>query len=88
MTESLILSLCLHSSMFFTKKEKTPSPTPEKTTIDKKIEETPTLDDDIIEVLRITDDLLAKLPDDVIENFAKSKNFELYEKVLNKYKIK
>ena len=51
-------------------------------------EENPVLDEDIIEFLRIADDLLEKLPGEVIDEFAQSKDFELYEKVMNKYKIK
>jgi len=52
------------------------------------IELNPLLDDDVRKVLLITDGLLEKLPDDVIDDFVKSKDFELYEKVIGKYKIK
>jgi hypothetical protein len=45
-------------------------------------------DEDLCKVLLITDNLLAKLPDDVIEAFSQSEDFSLYEKVLNKYRIK
>ena len=38
--------------------------------------------------LEITDNLLGKLPDEVIDEFVKSKDYELYEKVIKKYKIK
>ncbi|MEA2055866.1 MAG: hypothetical protein U9O49_03435 [Candidatus Thermoplasmatota archaeon] len=51
-------------------------------------EENPVLDEDIIEFLRIADELLEKLPGEVINEFAQSKDFELYEKVMNKYKVK
>ncbi len=51
-------------------------------------EENPLLDKDIKKVLTIIDDLFEKLPDEVIEEFANSKNFELYEKVVSKYKKK
>lgn len=37
------------------------------------------------EILRILDNLLEKLPENIIESFAKSKDFELYEKVLDRY---
>ncbi len=37
------------------------------------------------EVLKILDDLLEKLPDEVIDEFARSKNFELYKKVMELY---
>jgi len=46
------------------------------------------LDDDVRELLRITDALLGELPDEIIEQFANSKEFELYQKVLSKYRIK
>lgn len=50
--------------------------------------ETPILDDEIRKMLSITDELLGKLPDDVIDEFAQSEDFKLYEKVMSKYKIK
>ncbi len=37
------------------------------------------------QVLKILDDLLEKLPDEVIDEFARSKNFELYKKVMELY---
>jgi hypothetical protein len=46
------------------------------------------IDDDIKKILSITDSLLGELPEDVIDRFTQSDDFELYEKVLNKYKIK
>ena len=51
--------------------------------------QTPTfVDDDVIKVLLMTDDLLGNLPEDVIDKFAKSEDFKLYEKVISKYKAK
>ena len=46
------------------------------------------LDEEIKQFLKIADDLLGKLPDDVIDEFAQSKDFEIYERVINKYKDK
>jgi len=46
------------------------------------------LDDDVRKVLEIADNLLEKLPEEVIDKFASSKDFEIYEKVITKYKIK
>jgi hypothetical protein len=46
------------------------------------------LDEDIKKVLLMTDSLLAELPEEVLNEFVQSEAFELYEKVLNKYKIK
>jgi hypothetical protein len=50
--------------------------------------ESPPLDEDVRKLLLITDNLLGKLPDDVIEDFAKSEDYSLYERVMSKYKIK
>jgi len=46
------------------------------------------LDGDIKKVLLMTDTLLGNLPEEVIDEFVKSKDFALYEKVINKYKTK
>jgi hypothetical protein len=46
------------------------------------------LDEDIKKLLVITDDLLSKLPEEVIDEFSKSDDFKLYSKVFSKYKIK
>ena len=55
----------------------------------KEVEkENPLLDDEIKKVLTITDNLLGKLPEESINEFVKSKDFELYEKIIRKYKIK
>lgn len=48
---------------------------------------TETMDEDIIHLLKITDELLGKLPEDVIEEFSQSDDFVLYEKVMKKYDI-
>lgn len=52
------------------------------------LEEEPPLDEDVRKVLKIADDLLEKLPENVIDEFATSDDFVLYEKVITKYKIK
>jgi hypothetical protein len=44
-------------------------------------------DEDIKRVLVVLDDLLGKLPDRAIEEFSRSKDFELYDKVLKKYGV-
>lgn len=49
-------------------------------------EEKTFFDEDIKKVLLITDNLLEKLPEEVINEFIKSKDFELYERVINKIK--
>jgi len=46
------------------------------------------MDEDIKKILLMTDNLLGNLPEKVIDEFVKSKDFALYEKVINKYKSK
>jgi len=43
------------------------------------------VDNDIRKVLEITDNLLGKLPEEIIDEFVKSEDFKLYEKVINKF---
>jgi len=74
-------------------KEKTKGPKPEKHhfALGKKEtaeEKTVSEDEELIKVLKIADNLLEKLSDDVIDEFVQSEDFELYEKVISKYKIK
>lgn len=68
-----------------TKKETTVETPQVMHTFDKKSSDGTMLDPDVKKVLQITDDLLGNLPDEVIEDFAKSKDFKVYEKVMNKY---
>lgn len=49
---------------------------------------TPDLDDDLLRFIQLTDTLLGQLPEDVIERFANSEDFQLYEKVMAKYHLK
>ena len=51
-------------------------------------EENISFDEDVAKLLPIIDGLFEKLPEDVIDEFTKSEYFELYEKVLLKYKNK
>ncbi|OYT30191.1 hypothetical protein B6U98_00190 [Thermoplasmatales archaeon ex4572_165] len=46
-----------------------------------------TINNDIHRLLTITDDLLGKLPEEVITEFASTNDFELYKQVMNKYQI-
>jgi hypothetical protein len=55
---------------------------------DKQASTSTELDDDIKKVLLMTDSLLGELPEDVINKFAQSEDFELYERVMSKYKLK
>jgi hypothetical protein len=74
-------------------KEKPQKPTKQKTkniSLFKKEKQPASLelDEDIKKILLMTDTLLGELPEDVINRFAQSEDFELYEKIMNKYKIK
>lgn len=69
---------------FFQKNTKTTQPTQHQTTPSHN-QQTPS-DDDLIQVLLLTDELLGKLPEEVINEFVQSDDFKLYEKVLSKYK--
>ena len=46
-----------------------------------------TLDEETKKLLKILDDLLEKLPEEVVDKFAKSDDYLLYEKVLEKFKL-
>jgi hypothetical protein len=46
------------------------------------------VDNDVEKLLLILDGLLEKLPDDVINEFAESEDFAIYERVMSKYKHK
>jgi len=46
------------------------------------------LDSDVKKILQITDALLGELPEEVINRFMQTDDFELYEHILNKYKIR
>jgi len=46
------------------------------------------IDEDVRKLLSITDELLGKLPEEVIEEFAASDDFVLYQKVMNKIQKK
>lgn len=90
-------------SLFKRKKTRKPSKVPatkqpsqqsEEREIPKKIDtekmqflSSDEIDEEVIHLLKITDDLLGKLPDDVIEEFSQSDDFILYEKVMKKYNI-
>ena len=75
--------------------EKTIKPTPEIMPEQKQVEEpvkTVQVDTSVLEdmqkLLPVLDKLLEQLPEEVIEEFAKSENFELYEKIMTKIKNK
>ena len=43
------------------------------------------IDEDLKKVLKVVDDLLGNLPDDIVEKFAKSEEFKLYTRIMDKY---
>jgi hypothetical protein len=45
------------------------------------------VDQDVKKVLAIVDELLEKLPADIVEKFSKTKDYELYRKVLDRYGV-
>jgi len=57
---------------------------------DKKLPTTDHIawDEDLEKIFPIIDSLLDKLPEDVVDKFVKSKDFEIYERVMLKYKSK
>jgi len=65
-----------------------PTVTPPPPIMKERIDQDSPVDEDIRKVLLMTDELLGKLPEPVIEEFASSKDFELYQKVMHKYHIK
>ena len=74
----------------FSKKRKdktveTTSTTEDETVVSKKGEDF-NWDEEVREALIIIDRLLEKLPDETIDEFVQSKDFEVYERVVSKYK--
>ncbi len=57
-------------------------------TIEKYTPEPMELDTDIKKILQITDELLGELPEEVINRFMRTDEYDLYERILNKYKIR
>lgn len=68
--------------------EETPPTMDKFVKVDEEKEEKPHLDDEVEKLIPIIDELLEKLPDEVIDEFAQSEDFVLYEKVVTKYKRK
>lgn len=52
------------------------------------VQQEPPLDEEVKKILAITNELLGKLPEEVIAEFSLSDDFVLYEKIMNKYHIK
>jgi DNA repair exonuclease SbcCD ATPase subunit len=59
----------------------------EKVDVQTKMTEATMVDDDLKKLLKILDQMLGQLPEDVIERFSKSDEFALYERILDRFKI-
>jgi len=59
----------------------------EKVELQKKIADAKQVDEDIRKLLRILDQMLGQLPEDIIERFSKSEDFATYERVLDRFNI-
>lgn len=59
----------------------------EKVELQKKISEATVVDEDLKRLLKVLDQLLGQLPEEVIDRFSKSDDFALYEKVLDRLKV-
>jgi len=60
---------------------------PEKIDEEKTMNTSILLDEDLKKFLSIVDNLLGKLPEDVIQEFAESEDFLIYERVMKKYNV-
>jgi len=59
----------------------------EKVEIQKKMSEAAVVDEDLRRLLKVLDQMLSNLPEELIDKFSKSDEFTLYERVLDKLKI-
>ena len=59
----------------------------EKVEVQKKITEASTVDEDLRKLLKVLDQMLGQLPEELIDKFSKSDDFALYERVLDKFKV-
>jgi DNA repair exonuclease SbcCD ATPase subunit len=59
----------------------------EKTDLQTKISEATVVDEDLKRLLKVLDQLLGQLPETAIEQFSKSDEFAIYERVLDRLKI-
>lgn len=59
----------------------------EKAELQTKIQEAQLMDEDLRRLLKVLDQMLGQLPEDVIDRFSKSEDFALYERVLDRFKV-
>jgi DNA repair exonuclease SbcCD ATPase subunit len=59
----------------------------EKVELQKKTSEAMMFDEDLKKLLKVLDQMLGQLPEDIIERFSKSEDFALYERFLDRFKV-
>jgi len=59
----------------------------QKEAVESKMSVAGAVDEDLRRLLKVLDQMLGQLPAEVIEKFSKSSDFELYEKVLDKFNV-
>lgn len=59
----------------------------QKTDLQSKITEASAVDEDMKRLLKVLDQMLGQLPDEAIEQFSKSDEFAVYERILDRFKI-
>lgn len=59
----------------------------EKVELQKKTSEAMMFDDDLKKLLKVLDQMLGQLPEEIIERFSKSEEFALYERILDRFKV-
>jgi len=59
----------------------------EKVELQKKTSEAMMFDEDIKRLLKVLDQMLGQLPEEIIERFSKSDEFALYERILDRFKV-
>ncbi len=59
----------------------------EKVELQKKTSEAMMFDEDLKKLLKVLDQMLGQLPEDIIERFSKSEDFALYERILDRFKV-
>jgi len=59
----------------------------EKKAVEQRMLAASAVDEDLRKLLKVLDQMLGQLPAEIIEKFSKSSDFELYEKVLDKFNV-
>ncbi len=59
----------------------------ERSDLQKRMADAIVIDEDLKRLLRVLDQLLGQLPEDIISKFSSSEDFALYERILDRMKI-